>query len=98
LSGVEARPLAQAGGRSETATAPQIHRASGRVQSIAGRSITLAHGPVPALQWPAMTMTFALAEPVRLEGLRVGSQVEFAFDMVGGKPTIRSLTRREAGH
>ena len=97
LSGVEARPLAQAGGRSETATAPQIHRASGRVQSIAGRSITLAHGPVPALQWPAMTMTFALAEPVRLEGLRVGSQVEFAFDMVGGKPTIRSLTRREAG-
>jgi membrane fusion protein, copper/silver efflux system len=97
LSGVEARPLAQAGGRSEPATATQIHRASGRVQSIEGRSITLAHGPVPALQWPAMTMAFVLAEPVRLEGVRVGSQVDFTFDMTGGKPTIRSLTRREAG-
>lgn len=97
LSGVEARPLDRAAGRAESASTPQIYRTSGRVQSIAGRSITLAHGAVPALQWPAMTMTFALAEPVRLEGVAVGSQVEFAFDMVGGKPTIRSLTRREAG-
>ena len=44
-----------------------------------------------------MTMTFALAEPVKLDGIRTGGQVDFAFDMVGGKPTIRSLTRREAG-
>ncbi|WP_339930632.1 efflux RND transporter periplasmic adaptor subunit [uncultured Brevundimonas sp.] len=97
LSGVTARPIAPAGETAATVSAPATYRTSGRVQSIAGRSITLAHGAVPALQWPAMTMTFALAEPVRLEGVAVGSQVEFAFDMVGGKPTIRSLTRREAG-
>ena len=97
LSGVTARPIAPAGEAAATVSAPATYRTSGRVQSIAGRSITLAHGAVPALQWPAMTMTFALAEPVRLEGVAVGSQVEFAFDMVGGKPTIRSLTRREAG-
>ncbi|MBU2271186.1 MAG: efflux RND transporter periplasmic adaptor subunit [Alphaproteobacteria bacterium] len=97
LSGVEARPLDRAAGRAESASTPPIYRTSGRVQSIAGRSITLAHGAVPALQWPAMTMTFALAEPVKLDGIRTGGQVDFAFDMVGGKPTIRSLTRREAG-
>ena len=97
LSGVTARPIAPAGETAATVSAPATYRTSGRVQSIAGRSITLAHGAVPALQWPAMTMTFALAEPVRLEGVAVGSQVEVAFDMVGGKPTIRSLTRREAG-
>ena len=97
LSGVTARPIAPAGETAATVSAPATYRTSGRVQSIAGRSITLAHGAVPALQWPAMTMTFALAEPVRLEGVAVGSQVEFAFDMVGGKPTIRSLTRREGG-
>ena len=96
LSGVEARSVDQAGSRA-AAPASATHRTSGRVVSIEGRSITLAHGPVPALQWPAMTMTFTLADPVRLEGVAVGSQVEFAFDMVGGKPTIRSLTRREAG-
>ncbi len=102
LSGVEARSLEQARARTGaansarlTATAP-TYRASGRVQAIEGRSITLAHGPVPALEWPAMTMTFAVPEAVPLAGLSVGSQVDFTFDRVGGKPTIRSLTRREA--
>ncbi len=97
LSGVEARPLAQADGRAESASTPQTYRTSGRVQSIEGRSITLAHGPVPALEWPAMTMKFAVPDAVPLAGISAGRQVDFAFDMVGGKPTIRSLTRREAG-
>ena len=95
LSGVEARPVDQAGARAATSTAA-TYRTSGRVQAIEGRSITLAHAPVPALQWPAMTMAFTLAEPVRLDGIEVGSQIDFTFDMVGGKPTIRSLARREA--
>ncbi len=99
LSGVTARSLEQARAQSvATAPAPaQIYRTSGRVQSIDGRSITLAHGPVPALQWPAMTMTFAVADAVPLAGISAGSQVDFGFDMVDGKATIRSLTRREAG-
>lgn len=97
LSGVEARPLAQAGGRAESASTPQTYRTSGRVQSIGGRSITLAHGPVPALEWPAMTMTFAVPDAVPLAGISAGNQVDFTFDMVGGKVTIRSLTRRETG-
>lgn len=99
LSGVTARSLAQAAAPSAT-TAPapaQIYRTSGRVQAIDGRSVTLAHGPVPALQWPAMTMTFTVADAVPLAGISAGSQVDFGFDMVDGKATIRSLTRREAG-
>ena len=104
LSGVTARSLEQARAQS-VATAPaqtpaqasaQIYRTSGRVQSIDGRSISLAHGPVPALQWPAMTMNFTVADAVPLAGISAGSQVDFAFDMVGGKATIRSLARREA--
>ena len=106
LSGIEARSLEQAraqtgaansapGPVSATAATP-TYRASGRVQAIGGRSITLAHGPVPALEWPAMTMTFAVPDAVPLAGLSVGSRVDFTFDRVGGNPTIRSLTRREA--
>ncbi|WP_339929639.1 efflux RND transporter periplasmic adaptor subunit [uncultured Brevundimonas sp.] len=98
LSGVTARSLEQARAPSAT-TAPapaQIYRTSGQVQAIDGRSITLAHGPVPALQWPAMTMTFTVADAVPLSGISTGNQVDFGFDMVGGKATIRSLTRREA--
>lgn len=102
LSGVEARSLEQARARTGAANSAPLtatagtYRASGRVQAIEGRSITLAHGPVPALEWPAMTMTFAVPEAVPLAGLSVGSQVDFTFDRGGGKPTIRSLTRREA--
>jgi Cu(I)/Ag(I) efflux system protein CusF len=32
--------------------------------------ITLQHGAIPAVSWPAMTMTFA-AKPVLLKGLKV---------------------------
>lgn len=100
LSGVTARSLEQARAQSGTAApapaAAQTYRASGRVQAVAGRSITLAHGPVPALEWPAMTMAFVVPDAVPLAGISVGSQVDFSFDMVDGKATIRSLTRREA--
>jgi Cu(I)/Ag(I) efflux system membrane fusion protein len=98
LSGVTARTLEQARAQpgAAAASAAPAYQAGGRVQAIEGGSITLAHGPVPGLQWPAMTMSFVAPDAVPLGGVSVGSQVDFTFDMVGGKPTIRSLTRREA--
>ena len=91
LSGVEARNLDQAA----AADGPAIHRASGRVQAIGEGTITLAHGPVPALQWPAMTMTFRIPETVD-QDVSIGDQVDFTFEAAGGEPTVRSLTRKEA--
>ncbi len=95
LSGVEARSLDQAGGDSRPAAGAAIHRASGRVQAIGNGTITLAHGPVPALQWPAMTMTFKVPRTVD-PNVSVGDQVAFTFDMAGGEPTVRNLTRQGA--
>ncbi|MDX2235966.1 MAG: efflux RND transporter periplasmic adaptor subunit, partial [Hyphomonadaceae bacterium] len=40
--------------------AADAHQASGRVTAINGVNITIAHGPVPGLQWPGMTMAFVL--------------------------------------
>ncbi len=96
LSGVEARSLDQARGGSRPA-APEaaVHQANGRVQAIGNGTITLAHGPVPALQWPAMTMTFQTSGTVD-PNLSVGDRVNFTFDMAGGEPTVRSLTRQGA--
>lgn len=45
----------------------------------AERTLTLAHEPVEALDWPAMTMDFVLDENVELDGLQPGSRVEFEF-------------------
>ncbi len=58
--------------------------------------MTLSHGPVPALKWPAMTMTFTLADPPLARGFKVGDRVSFAFDQAGGVPTIRRMTKTEA--
>lgn len=49
------------------------------VQIDAARSrITIAHHPVPALGWPAMTMTFK-STAQKLHGIKAGDQVDFAF-------------------
>lgn len=94
LSGVEARSLDQAATSDRpTADGPAVHRASGRVQAIGEGTITLAHGPVPALEWPAMTMTFKVPETVN-PGVSIGDQVDFTFETTGGEPTVRSLTRK----
>lgn len=96
LSGVAARSLDQAGAADgPAASGAAVHRASGRVQAIGERTITLAHGPVPALQWPAMTMTFALSDALDPE-VSVGDRVDFTFDLAHGEPMVRSLTRQSS--
>ena len=45
-------------------------------------SVTLQHGPIPAVSWPAMTMTFT-AKPALLKGLKVGQTVDFDCDVTG---------------
>lgn len=39
--------------------------------------ITLRHGPLKALDMPAMTMVFVVSEPRLLDGLKVGDNVRF---------------------
>src|SRR3546814_17911119 len=35
-----------------------IYSAAGSVTAVSGEGVTISHGPVPDLQWPAMTMEF----------------------------------------
>lgn len=76
----------------QAADAAPSARASGTVKAIdaAGGRVTLAHGPVPSLQWPAMTMGFA-ATPEQLAGLKVGDRVEFEFRAEGMNARILSI-------
>lgn len=48
-------------------------------------AITLQHGPIQALGWPAMTMPFRAA-PELLSGLKVGQSV--AFTVQPGEPPV----------
>ncbi|MHB8816717.1 MAG: copper-binding protein [Steroidobacteraceae bacterium] len=60
----------------------KLGQTTGKVVQIdqAHSRITIAHHPVPALGWPAMTMTFQ-ATTQQLKGIKVGDHVDFQFYM-----------------
>lgn len=47
------------------------------------RRVTLAHGPMKALDMPAMTMAFPVKDPALLANLKEGDKVRFAVEMSG---------------
>jgi membrane fusion protein, copper/silver efflux system len=64
---------------SAAATAPVIHRGEGRIEAIKPEAVTLSHGPIPSMQWGAMTMEFKRPAGVPMAGAQPGSTVEFEF-------------------
>lgn len=54
-------------------------------------TITLKHGPIPSIKWPAMTMTFKITQD-QAAPLKVGEQVEFEFITSGMDATITRIT------
>jgi|SRR6185503_5096140 len=57
------------------------NRGMGVVQSVdaANGSLTIAHEPIAALGWPAMTMSFKVDKPALLEGVEAGEHIEFTL-------------------
>lgn len=99
LSGLDVRSVAEApDAKADAARAvddkkPATFSATGTIDKIAARSVTLKHGPVPRLDWPAMTMTFATSGPAQLRGLKRGDRVRFTFTQNDSGPRIVSIRR-----
>jgi Cu(I)/Ag(I) efflux system protein CusF len=53
-------------------------------------SVTLQHGPIAALSWPAMTMSFK-ADPALLANLKVGQKVSFTVKTGGDMPEVVAI-------
>jgi Cu(I)/Ag(I) efflux system membrane fusion protein len=97
LSGIQARPVAsQPAPMASTAKAPALYKSVGRVEQISPASVTLSHQPVPAIGWPAMTMTFKLADPALAQGVKVGDRMAFAFDQPPAGPIVRRMSKATA--
>lgn len=60
-------------------TSPQTYRGEGSLKSRHDRRVTLAHGAIAALDWPAMTMDFTLPESGLPPEVNIGCRVQFAF-------------------
>ncbi|TAN02561.1 MAG: copper-binding protein [Rhodanobacteraceae bacterium] len=51
-------------------------------------TITIKHQAIASIHWPAMTMTFKVAKPGLLQGLKVGEQVRFGLRTQGMSGTV----------
>jgi Cu(I)/Ag(I) efflux system membrane fusion protein len=95
LSGVAARPIGSATPAATPAATPSpaLYETTGRIEQMTVNSVTLSHEPVPAIGWPAMTMTFALPNPSIARGLKTGDRVRFGFDQPPAGPTVRRMAK-----
>ena len=61
------------------AAAPTTHAGEGNVEKVGSEALTISHGPVATLKWPAMTMGFAKASPSSFADIKSGDRVRFEF-------------------
>jgi Cu(I)/Ag(I) efflux system protein CusF len=66
-------------------TPAKLHKAAGTVTKVdtAGSKVTIAHGPVESLKWPAMTMNFIVKDKALLGRLSSGKKIDFEFVQQG---------------
>lgn len=69
-----------------------VYSGTGTIQSVAGNKVTIAHGPIEGIGWPAMTMTFTA--PLSMAGVKAGTPVDFSFRQDGGAYVLTSLQPR----
>ena len=71
----------------------QSHKGVGTVKKVdpASGKVTIAHGPIPTMKWPAMNMTFTVKDKAVLGKLSQDKKVEFEFVERGSDYLITSV-------
>lgn len=72
----------------------EVYSGAGSVTVITGDQVTIAHGPVEGIGWPAMTMTFRAESPELIKGVDVGDRVSFAFRQEDGRSILTSISKQ----
>jgi len=75
------------------ATNSTSHEANAVVKNFdaAQGKVTLAHGPVKSLGWPAMTMAFDVKDKALFDKLAVGAKVHVGFKKEGDGYIVTSV-------
>ena len=81
------------GGQAAKPGSASAHKGEGSVESVdlAQASVSLAHGPIPSLKWPSMTMDFQVKDAALLRTLKPGQRI--AFEFVEAKPGEYNIVR-----
>ena len=57
-------------------------------------SVTIKHGPIPAVGWPAMTMTFKATPASLLKGVKTGDKIDFTVKVQGQDNEVTALHKQ----
>lgn len=70
----------------------KTHKGVGTVRKIdsAAGKVTIAHGPIKTMSWPAMNMTFSIKDKALLDKFSQDKKVEFEFVQQGSDYVITS--------
>jgi Cu(I)/Ag(I) efflux system protein CusF len=81
MPGMSAAPVARHG------------KGVGVIEAIDARAgtLTIQHGPIPAVSWPAMTMTFRAKPANLLAGLKVGQTIGFDTTVRGTTADVTAV-------
>jgi Cu(I)/Ag(I) efflux system membrane fusion protein len=74
-------------------TASSFHEADGQIVEINDKEVTLAHGRFKTLGMPGMTMTFPLASPALMQGLKAGDKVRVAVSQTDDGLRVERLDK-----
>lgn len=94
ILGIAVTPIYANDAHHPKAEAQKSYTVKGEVVAVdkASGKVRLKHEAIPELDWPAMTMFFAVADKLQLDALEVGNQVEFQFVKAnGGAPLITQI-------
>lgn len=83
----------KAGPASKPSTAPKTGTGIGVIKAVDARAgtVTIQHGPIPAVGWPAMTMAFKARPASLLKAAKVGQKVAFGVRVSGSLSEVTSL-------
>jgi Cu/Ag efflux protein CusF len=70
------------------------HSGTGTIEKIRGSEVTIAHGPIRSLGWPAMTMAFTAEDQALLSGLKVGDRISFTFVQAEGGSQLTAVAKQ----
>jgi Cu(I)/Ag(I) efflux system protein CusF len=80
-------------GKNEKKAQSQVHKGTGVLTNVdrAGGKVTLRHEPIKSLNWPSMTMAFAVKDKAMLGSLAKDRKVQFEFVQQGDQFVITSI-------
>jgi len=92
MKGMDMKDMDMKGKGADKKSEGKTHKGIGTVKKVdpAAGKVTIAHGPIKSINWPAMNMTFTVKDKKLLEKFSPDKKVEFEFVQQGSDYVITS--------